>query len=622
MLALPPLAFAQPGSRIPLQTDWALQSSASVRAAGEAISQPGFRADGWHRITVPNTVVGALVENGHLPDPYFGMNLRQLPGTTYPIGERFTLLPMPEDSPYKPSWWYRAEFASAPPAAGERIALHFNGINYRANIWVNGTLLGNAKDVAGAFRRYEFDVTRLVRARGRNALAVEVFAPEPHDLAFMWVDWNPTPPDKNMGLWGEVYLTRSGPITLRYPHVQPSLDVPALDRAELTITAELWNATDAPVTGTLRGTIESIQFSKGVSLAPRERATVRITPKDVPALAMKNPRVWWPYRHGAQHLYSLALRVDAGGTMSDRQDVTFGIQRTSSELTKEGHRLFKVNGKPILIRGGGWASDMLLRPATTERLEAEMRYVQEMGLNTIRLEGKLETDEFYDLADRHGILLMPGWCCCDQWEMWDKWDAEDHEVAPASLKDQALRLRNHPSVLVWMNGSDFPPPADVERRYLDVLTQCEWSKPVLSNATDAPGPLSGPSGVKMKGPYDYVAPSYWLTDTKNGGAFGFATEIGPGGAVPPIESLQQMLPPDRLWPINDFWRFHAGGDEFKDLVRFTEALEGRYGKATSALDYSRKAQALAYEGQRAMFEGFARNKYGSTGVIQWMLNNA
>ena len=217
---------------------------------------------------------------------------------------------------------------------------------------------------------------------------------------------------------------------------------------------------------------------------------------------------------------------------------------------------------------------------------------------------------------------MPGWCCCDQWELWDKWDAEDYQVAPASLHDQILRLRNHPSVLAWMNGSDFAPPAKVEKAYLDVLEKLEWSKPILSNATDAPGPVSGPSGVKMKGPYDYVPPSYWLTDTKNGGAFGFATEIGPGGAVPPVESLKKMLPADHLWPIDDVWSFHAGGDEFKDIKRFTEALEGRYGKATGVDDYARKAQALTYESQRAMIEGYGRNKYTSTGVIQWMLNNA
>jgi len=342
----------------------------------------------------------------------------------------------------------------------------------------------------------------------------------------------------------------------------------------------------------------------------------------VPQLELKDPRVWWPYRWGAPNLYSLALDAEADGAPSDHQDVRFGVQDMSSELTAKGHRLFKVNGKPILIRGGGWASDMMFRPASRERLEAEMRYVKEMGLNTIRLEGKLESDLFYDLADGHGILVLPGWCCCDQWEQWDKWDAEDHRVAPASLHDQILRLRNHPSVMGWMNGSDAPPPAKVERAYLDVLNELEWSKPVLSNATDTPGPESGPSGVKMRGPYDYVPPSYWLTDTKNGGAFGFATEIGPGGAVPPLESLRRMLPADHLWPIDEVWNFHAGGDEFKDIDRFTESLEARYGKATDVADYARKAQAFTYDNQRAMFEAYARNKYTSTGVVQWMLNNA
>jgi exo-1,4-beta-D-glucosaminidase len=610
-------------ARVPLETGWFLQSSAKIRINGDAISRPGFATAAWHRIAVPNTVVGALVESGVIrEDLYFGMTLRKLPGVSYPIGERFQLLPMPADSPYKPSWWYRTEFDLPRQPGRERTALHFNGINYRANIWLNGRRIARATDVAGAFRRYEFDVTNVIRAGARNALAVEVFAPEPHDLAFMWVDWNPTPPDKNMGLWSDVFLTRSGPVVLRHPYVQSKLDVPSLQSAALTVIADVSNPTDRPVKATVRGTIDLIRFAKDVTLAPKQRTTVRFTPNEMKDLTISNPRVWWPYRHGAQHLYTLAIEVLVDGVVSDADEVTFGIQQMTSELTKEGHRLFRVNGKPILIRGGGWASDMLLRPPNTERLEAEFRYVKEMGLNTIRLEGKLETDEFYDLADRHGILLMPGWCCCDQWEMWDKWDAEDHRVAPASLKSQALRLRNHPSVLVWLNGSDAPPPPDVEGRYLQVLEQCEWPKPVLSSAHHTPAKLSGPSGVKMKGPWDYVPPWYWLTDKEKGGAFGFATEIGPGGAVPPIESLRQMLPEDHLWPIDAYWNFHAGGDEFKDLSRFTETLEGRYGKATGVLDYARKAQALTYESERAMFEGYARNKYLSTGVIQWMLNNA
>jgi exo-1,4-beta-D-glucosaminidase len=263
---------------------------------------------------------------------------------------------------------------------------------------------------------------------------------------------------------------------------------------------------------------------------------------------------------------------------------------------------------------------MMLR-RSSERLRAELRYVREMGLNTIRSEGKFESDELFDLADEQGILVMIGWCCCDHWETWDKWDAEDRRVAVESLADQTRRLRNHPSVFVWLNGSDGPPPPAVEKAYLDALERVEWSAPVLSNATDKVA-ASGPSGVKMRGPYEYVPPSYWLLDTKNGGAFGFDTEVSPGAAVPPLESLEAMLPPEHLWPIDAFWNFHAGGQEFSTLKRFTAALEGRYGRATSAADYARKAQALTYEGQRAMFEAFARNKYTSTGVIQWMLNNA
>jgi exo-1,4-beta-D-glucosaminidase len=622
MLFAAAAASAQDDAALYLRAGWAIQSSAKVVAKGDALSRPGFKCDGWEPARVPNTVVAIQVENGRFPDPYFGMNLRSIPGTSYPIGQRFTLLPMPEDSPYHPSWWYRSEFDVPASLKGRSLALHFDGINYRANVWVNGTRIASSDEVAGAFRRYQFDVTSLARVGGSNAVAVEVFAPEPGDLAFMWVDWNPTPADKNMGLWGDVYLTNSGALALSHPQVLTKLEPPSLERAHVTVSSDVRNTTDQPASGVVRGAIGAIQFAKAVALGPRETKSVRFTPEEVPALTIDKPRIWWPYRMGAQSLYTLALDVDVDGAISDRKDVRFGIQEMTSELTATGHRLFKVNGKPILIRGGGWASDMMFRPASRERLEAELRYVKEMGLNTIRLEGKLEGDLFYDLADQYGILVMPGWCCCDQWEHWDQWDAEDYRVAPLSLTDQILRLRNHPSVLAWFNGSDFHPPANVEKSYLEVQERLAFPKPVVSSATDKPSEVSGPSGVKMLGPYDYVPPSYWLTDAKSGGAFGFATEIGPGGAVPPIESLKQMLPADHLWPIDNVWDFHAGGDEFKDVKRFTAALEARYGKATGVEDYARKAQALAYEGQRAMFEGYARNKYTSTGVIQWMLNNA
>ena len=174
----------------------------------------------------------------------------------------------------------------------------------------------------------------------------------------------------------------------------------------------------------------------------------------------------------------------------------------------------------------------------------------------------------------------------------------------------------------WLNGSDNPPPADVEKQYVAVLRECDWPNPFQSSATQKPTDLTGATGVKMTGPYEFVVPAYWLLDTTRGGAHGFNTETGPGPAVPPVESLRQMLPADHLWPIDSVWNFHAGGGAFKDVSVFTDALTRRYGAATGLEDYARKAQVMAYEGHRAMFEAFGRNKYTSTGVIQWMLNNA
>jgi len=618
VLILPTMARA--ADRVPLDTGWQLQSSASAAADGAALSKPGHATAGWHAATVPGTVVAALVADRTYPDPSFGMNLRSMPGASYPIAKNFAHLPMPEDSPFRRAWWYRTEFDLPAAVAGRNVRLHLDGVNYRANVWLNGERVAGAKDVVGTFRRHELDVTKQAKAGARNALAVEVFAPEPQELAFNWVDWSPMPPDKNMGLWGPVYLTHSGPLALRNPHVDSRLELPSLETAQLTVSAEVGNTSDQPVKGTLQGRIEDKHFSQRLELGPQERITVSFTPQQVPDLTVRKPRGWWPYRLGGQERYTLTLEVDADGRPSDQAQALFGIQQMDTELTPEGHRLFKVNGQPVLIRGGGWTSDMMLRldPA---RLETQMRYVRDMGLNTIRLEGKLEHDEFYDLADRYGILVIAGWCCCDHWEEWQNWDGEDRWVAMESLRDQALRLRNHPSVVAWFNGSDNPPPPDVERTYLAVLRESGWPGPVVSSATEKPA-ASGASGVKMRGPYDYVPPSYWLLDTKAGGAYGFATEITGGMAIPPVETLKQMLPADKLWPMNEVWRFHAGSQEFADIDLFVRALEARYGKAAGVEDFTRKAQAMAYEEHRAMFEAYARNKYRSTGVIQWMLNNA
>ncbi|MGB0037246.1 MAG: sugar-binding domain-containing protein, partial [Candidatus Acidiferrales bacterium] len=609
-------------SRVFLHAGWALESSCLVKAPGERISSAGFHTDGWHAATVPSTVVAALVADKTYPDPNFGMNLRSIPGTSYPIGANFSLLPMPPDSPFRCSWWYRTEFRLPENFANRHIWLHFNGINYRANVWINGVMIASAKSVAGAYRTYEFNISPLVRRDRENVLAVETFAPTEKDLAITFADWNPAPPDKFMGLWGDVYLQASGAVSIRDPQVVTHFPNPSLARADLTVMAMLRNATSQQVTGSLEGNIGELKFRQLATLKPEETRTVQFTPEKFPDLHVQNPTLWWPYLLGPQNLHELSLHFVVGAEVSDSQTIRFGIREITSELNQKGYRLFRVNGKRILIRGGGWAPDMLLRQSR-ERLEAQFQYIRDLNLNTIRLEGKLESDDFYDLADEYGVLIMAGWSCCDRWEQSSEWRPGDLTIATKSLHSQVLRMRGHPSMLAWLNGSDNPPPAKVEKAYLSILKELNWPNPILSSAQNKPTTVTGRTGVKMTGPYDYVPPAYWLKDPgQYGGAFGFNTETSSGAAIPLVSSLRKMIPPDHLWPIDDFWNYHAASHEFKDLHRFTKALDKSYGPASSLEDYVTKSQAMAYDAERAMFEAYARNKYTSTGVIQWMLNNA
>ena len=613
----PPAANAS-DERVDLGAGWAIQSSARIAAGGEAVSMAGFDANGWHRASVPTTVFSALVADGTYPDPYFGTNLRKVPGVTYDVGKNFSNLPMAGDSPFAVPWWYRTEFTVPAGAAGRTLSLRFGGVNFRFDAWLNGRKIANAADTAGAWRVHEIDVTGVAKP-GTNALAVLVSPPGEHDLAITFVDWNPMPPDKVMGIYRPVTLSMAGPVTLRHPQVVTTVS-PSLDRADLTVKVFARNATGTPVSGTLKGRIGAITFEAPVSLAAFETKEVVLTPAEFPQLAVANPKLWWPAQYGEPVLHDLSLDLVVSGTTSDRANARFGIREFTSEMTPSG-LVFKVNGRKILIRGAGWTSDMMLR-YSAERFEQEIRYVKDMGLNTIRLEGKLEDEPFFDLTDREGILVMPGWCCCDHWEKWDSWAAGDLPIATASLRDQILRLRGRASVFVWLNGSDNPPPAKVEKAYLDVLKELGFPNPVVSNATEQKAEVSGPSGVKMRGPYEWVPPIYWYTDTKLGGPHGFATEIGPGPSPPPLESLKRFLPEDKLWPINEAWNYHCGGGPFKTIDVFTKALDARYGPSRDVAEYARKAQVAAYESHRAMFEAFGERKYVATGVIQWMLNNA
>ena len=628
---------------------WYLQSSQKAKGSGEQISKPGFKIDSWYPAVVPSTVLGTLVQNNVYPDIFFGKTLESVP-----------------TGPFAVSWWYRKEFTVPLGPGLVRTRLELDGINYRADIWLNGKKVADAATTLGPFRRFSIDVTADVKTTEKNVLAVEVIPPKKGEPTIGFVDWNPAAPDNNMGLFREVRVRATGDISIENPFVVTKLDLKEFKEARLTVSAELVNHADADVAGVLEGRIEGLRFSREVSLRPKEAKTVEFTPETTPELIINNPRVWWTHDLGKQELYLLALsfipkrdRADeeaapvplpdeekdrpkdkAMGRMpgmprvmpSDTRLVRFGIREVSDYRTGQGHRGFMLNGRKILIRGGGWTDDLLL-DVQPKKLAAEIFYARHMNLNALRLEGFWGTSEaLYDLCDRTGILVMVGWSC--QWE-WENrlgkpagepyggiTSPEDITLVADSWRHQLLWLRNHPSILVWVQASDMLPHPDLERRYGEIRKEVDPTRPVLVSAKGKTSEISGPSGVKMLGPYDYVPPVYWYVDTKNGGAYGFNTESGPGPQVPPLESLRKMLPADKLWPINDLWYFHCTPGRFKTLDRYNEAMDRRLGPAVDLEDYVKKAQFLNYEGVRAMFEAFVANKHEATGVIQWMVNSA
>ena len=609
---------------VELHDDWRLASSAGgADADAVTLSTLGYDMRRWYATTVPSTVSGTLAQAGAAGgDPFFGMNLRNLPSMSYPIGAGFGDYDLADDSAFAVPWWYRTEFTLPGGVAGERVWLRLQGVSYRAQVWLNGRRIADEKSVVGTFRSFELDVTDAVTACQPNVLAIEVWAQRHDELGWNWVDWNPFPPDKDMGLWRPVVVATSGPVRLRHPYVHarlPATDPPG--HAELTVAVDAENATDDAVTATVTGRIEARTFAQPVTLGPHEKRTITFAPDAFAALVVESPRLWWPAALGSPELYALDVSADVDGAQSDHASTSFGIREVTSELTADQARLFRINGKPLLIRGAGFAPDLFLR-WPDQRIDDELAYVSDMQLNAVRLEGKLGIDRLYDDCDRAGILVIPGWCCCDHWEDWAHWDAEDYAVARASLMDQATELRTHPSVMVWLHGSDDAPFDDVEKMYVDVLTSVDWPNPQVNSANSAKTPILGVSGLKMPGPYMWVPPNYWYVDQTRGGAFGFDTETSAGAAIPPVESLKKFLPADHLWPVDAFWLYHSGSSTFVPLDVYQRALDARYGPARSLDDFVDKSQLAAYEGVRAMFEAYGRNRYRATGVIQWMLNNA
>ncbi len=603
----------QLSQEIGLSQDWEIFSSRDLQLGGKEISSSPLNIENRYMTEVPTTVMAALVRNEVYKDVFYSDHLNHVSA-----------------EPFKVPWWYRKTFQIDSKTSSEYYTLVLEGLNYKANVWLNGVQIGAADSIVGCFRMFEFDITQELRS-GENILAIEIIRPEWGDLTIGFVDWNPWPPDNNMGIWRPVKILKTGRVELKNVFVKPSVNTETLKEASLTLSAELVNHSDKKVNGQVTAQIEDIRIQQEFSLEPRENRKIIFTPSDHPELNLNDPRLWWPNNLGDPELYHMKITASTHSRLSDEKSVRFGIREVAQYFNENGHRGFMINGKKLLIKGAGWVDDIFLDDPD-EKVEDQIRYVKLMNLNTIRLEGFWgKNQKLYDYADENGILVMLGWSC--QWE-WEGYcgRVEDDYLAirtpqeinehARAYQDQVKWLRNHPSVFLWVYGSDKLLVPELEKRMNEFLITEDSTRPILNSCGSAVSDITGPSGVKMNGPYSYVTPNYWYVDDRRGGAFGFNTETGPGVQPAPIESIKRMIPPDHLWPVDSIWEYHLGRNEFRTFRHWMKPFNARYGGAENVEEFTFKAQMANYEAMRPMFEAFEVNKPNATGVIEWMLNSA
>jgi exo-1,4-beta-D-glucosaminidase len=426
-------------NKVELAQDWKLKSATSETQPGGAISQADFQDANWYAIhRMPATVLEILQEDGVYPNLYFGKNMADT---------------VPQDL-YKQDWWYRTTFDA--PAGRDTYLLEFPGINYRAEIWMNGHLLSDSQHVVGMYVAHEINATKWILKGQRNVLAVkvtperliqEVDGVELADSWFDWLNWKymgyhgdlkpdshgiSFVPDRNAGIWKPVYLKVLGDVGIEHPYVRSddvsvpeSASVPERGAsAKLTVYASIRNFSDRQVAGVLHGAISRagkspIAIEEAVTLAAGESRDVSFAPAQFPQLAVSSPDLWWPYTMGKPSLYDLRLEFVAGNDkkVSDSAQIRFGIRSITQfrdndnqfpEVGKGGNFYIKVNGRNFLVRGGVYTPDLLFR--YDEKREADiLRYVKDLGLNMLRWESKISSEHIVDLADEEGIPLMFGW---------------------------------------------------------------------------------------------------------------------------------------------------------------------------------------------------------------------
>ncbi len=650
-----------------IEGGWELAEADKLVTSGNSIFSPDFNTSDWYNAVVPGTVLTTLVEQGVYPDPYYGLNNLSIP-----------------ESLCRTDWWYRTAF-DRPESGIEngRFHLRFNGVNYRADVWLNGVKLGT---INGAFIRGVFDVTDVIKEK--NVLAVHIYPPHnpgiPHEesprsgqgpnggqlcldgptfISSEGWDWIPGIRDRNIGIWQDVQLLATGGVTIGDVQVVTDLLLPELAYADLTVKGSLSNILTTDQKVRVKGCIEDIVFEKELLVPAESSLEYSFTPAEFASLRMQNPRLWWPNGYGEQNLYDLKMTVLADGRESDSRDVRFGIRELSYEMSVAvaPEKIERIEYMPVNdLKGKGLfdnvdrvdVGDGVNVPTLCDGVNpADLRVIDEDGtekylvikVNGVRIfcrGGNWGMDDGMKRVSRERLEPYLALHKEANFNMVRNWTGESTEEVFYELCDEY-------GMLVWndfwwstegynLNPNDeelfMENAVDAVRRFRNHPSIAVWCPRNEGYASLTMEPKLTDMIAREDGTRLYHGNSRYLNTRPSGPwhyipveryfkqeAKGFNTELGTP-SVPTAESMRKMMPEQDLWPISDTWYYH---DLHNGQKEYCAAVNDLYGEAQSLEDFCRKVQFINYDSHRAMFEAWNSKLWNSTsGVLLWMTHPA
>jgi len=666
-------------------TDFLLQSSAVINKTGAELSSPSYNSTVyWFPVKVPSTVLGGLVANNIYPDPHQGMNNMLIPDASDEFNkkynlEQFSYIPNVKN-PWKKPYWYRSCFDIPVKDKGRHFSLIFKGINYRAEVWLNGKQISDSTEMVGMFAEYNLDVTQYLHAGENNFLAVKIYPldfpgmPATEQLEALgpfyanggptgdigknvtmlcsagW-DWMPPVRDRNMGIWQPVYLRTSGAVTIGRAQLVSSLpSLPDTSIAELSLNLMLSNHGNNRQKGKLSVSLSpenfngnSLKFEKTLILDARQSTTVDLNPGNEKILHLINPHLWWPNGHGMPNLYRIRLKFVCGDRVSDDTTFVFGIRTVSSTATevkgKFLRRDFYVNGKKVHLVGGAWVPDMMVIRDSL-RYDNELRLCRNGNINLIRIWGGGITppDDFFNAADRYGMLVWSDfWITGDtngEFKGSSDWPLESN-VFIRNMTSTILRIRNHPSLLVWTGGNEGHARKELYDAMRDSIIALDGTRPFIPSSSGfaklpegwkGSWPDNKESGVYSGGPYSWQTPKEYYRLANEAKDWVFKDETGipsqpPYNILPKI--IPDLIPDSKLpFPLNNNWGYHDAASGNVKYDQYYRDMVKRYGEPSTMKEFSDKMQLMNATGYQAIFEAAGSKMNENGGIMLWKLNAA